>query len=49
MRLDLPAVMNVITLYAMEEVPPELVVPNEIKTSVSLLLEEVIKLSKTVS
>ncbi|KAK1404900.1 DNA polymerase zeta subunit [Heracleum sosnowskyi] len=49
MRLDLSAVMNVITLYAMEEVPAELVVPDEIKTSVSRLLEEVMKLSKTVS
>ncbi|KAL8131849.1 uncharacterized protein LOC141711737 [Apium graveolens] len=49
MRLDLSAVMNVITLYAMEEVPSELVVPDEIKTSVSRLLEEVMKLSKTVS
>lgn len=49
MRLDMSAVMNVITLYAMEEVPPELVVPDEIKTAVNRLLEEVMKLSKTVS
>lgn len=49
LRLDLSALMNVLTLYAMEEVHPELVVPDEIKTVVTRLLEEVIKLSQTVS
>lgn len=48
MWLDMSALMNVLTLYAMEEGPPELVVPDEIKTSVNRLLEEIMKLSKTV-
>uniref|UniRef100_A0A5B6YIT7 Uncharacterized protein n=1 Tax=Davidia involucrata TaxID=16924 RepID=A0A5B6YIT7_DAVIN len=48
-NLNLAAVMRVITLYALELVPPQLVVPDEIKTSVSHLLKEVLNLSQTVS
>ncbi|XP_017246110.1 uncharacterized protein LOC108217741 [Daucus carota subsp. sativus] len=49
LHMDLSAVMSVITLYAMEEVHPQLVIPDEIKTAVRRLLEEVMKLSQTVS
>ncbi|XP_057992612.1 uncharacterized protein LOC110654230 [Hevea brasiliensis] len=47
--LNLAVVMRVITLYALEEVHPELPVPDEIKASVSRLLNEVVKLSETIS
>ncbi|CAL5390991.1 unnamed protein product [Camellia sinensis] len=39
-NLNLAVVMRVIILYAMESVPPQLVVPDEIKASVSVLLKE---------
>lgn len=45
--LNLDVVMRIITLYAMEAVQPELSVPNEIKASVRILLNEVLKLSQT--
>ncbi|KAM1057732.1 hypothetical protein ACFX2I_030921 [Malus domestica] len=45
-NLDLRDVMNTITLYALDAVPPELVVPDEVKSSVSRLLKEVLKLSE---
>ncbi|KAL6975588.1 hypothetical protein U1Q18_024380 [Sarracenia purpurea var. burkii] len=46
-NLNLAVVMRVIILYALESVPPQLVVPNEIKDSVSRLLKEVMSLSET--
>ncbi|GMP98217.1 hypothetical protein CsSME_00046187 [Camellia sinensis var. sinensis] len=46
-NLNLAVVMRVILLYAMESVPPQLVVPDEIKASVSVLLKEVLNLSQT--
>ncbi|XP_028054179.1 uncharacterized protein LOC114258421 [Camellia sinensis] len=39
-NLNLAVVMRVILLYAMESVPPQLVAPDEIKASVSVLLKE---------
>lgn len=47
-NLDLVTVMKVITLYALESVHPQLVVPDEVKKSVSHLLKEVVKLSQTI-
>ncbi|TKY49214.1 DNA polymerase zeta catalytic subunit [Spatholobus suberectus] len=46
-NLDLVTVMEVITSYALESVDPQLVVPDEVKKSVSQLLKEVLKLSQT--
>ncbi|KAM3204104.1 hypothetical protein P3L10_027513 [Capsicum annuum] len=48
-NLHLVVVMRVITLYALESVPPQLVVPDEIKASVSRLLMDILRLSRTVS
>lgn len=48
-KLVLTDVMNVITLYGLECVPPQLAVPDEIKASVGRLINEVIKLSQTTS
>lgn len=48
-NLDLAIVMRVITLYALESVPPQLVIPDEIKASVSRLLMDILRLSQTVS
>lgn len=48
-NLYLPAVMNVISHYALDSVHPQLVVPEEIKTIVGRLLKVVVKLSQTVS
>ncbi|XAR68185.1 hypothetical protein NMG60_11003226 [Bertholletia excelsa] len=45
--LNLAVVMRVITLYALESVPPQLIVPDEIKASVNRLLKEVVNLSET--
>ncbi|KAM7503908.1 hypothetical protein LguiB_002812 [Lonicera macranthoides] len=47
--LDLAVVMRVITLYALDAGPPELVVLDEVKASVSRLLKEILHLSETVS
>ncbi|XP_019190974.1 PREDICTED: uncharacterized protein LOC109185408 [Ipomoea nil] len=44
--LQLHHVMRTITPYGLESVPKELAVPEDIKTSVSQLLKEVVKLSK---
>lgn len=44
-NLDLADVMNTITLYALDAVPPQLVVSDEVKSSVSRLLKEVLRLS----
>ncbi|KAK3003118.1 hypothetical protein RJ639_018099 [Escallonia herrerae] len=44
-NLRLDVVMRVITLYALDSLPPELVVPDEVKASVSKLLEESVNLS----
>ncbi|OIW11596.1 hypothetical protein TanjilG_15290 [Lupinus angustifolius] len=46
-NLHLVAVMKVVTSYALELVHPQLVVPDEVKKSVSQLLKEVVKLSQT--
>ncbi|KAF3442372.1 hypothetical protein FNV43_RR16288 [Rhamnella rubrinervis] len=48
-NLKLTDAMNVITLYALDAVPPELSVPDEIKASISQLLKEILKLSQTIS
>ncbi|KAL1817927.1 hypothetical protein ACET3Z_020501 [Daucus carota] len=48
-NLYLPAVMNVISHYAMESVHPQLLVHDEIKIIVARLLKVVVKLSQTVS
>lgn len=48
-NLNLAVVMRVITLYAMETVPPNFKIPDEIRDSVSRLIREVINLSKTLS
>ncbi|XP_009783767.1 uncharacterized protein [Nicotiana sylvestris] len=48
-NLHLAVVMRVITLYALESVPPQLVIPDEIKASVSRLLKDIVRLSQTVS
>ena len=45
-NLNLAKVMKLITIYALEAVHPQLVVPNEIKECISRLMNEVIKLSK---
>ena len=44
--MDLAPTLKLITLYALEEVRPQLLVPNEVKESVSRLLREVLKLSQ---
>ncbi|XP_031277382.1 uncharacterized protein LOC116135802 [Pistacia vera] len=46
-NLNLVVVMRVITRYALESVPPQLVVPDEVKASVSRLFKEVMNLSET--
>lgn len=48
-NLDLADVMNTVTLYALDAAPPQLVVSDEVKSSVSRLLKEVLRLSKTTS
>ncbi|KAH7512686.1 uncharacterized protein LOC107432705 [Ziziphus jujuba] len=48
-NLNLTDAMNVITLYALDAVPAQLVVPDELKASISRLLKEVLKLSQTIS
>ena len=48
-KLVLVDVLNVVTPYALESVAPQLPVPDEIKASVSRLLNEVVKLSQTTS
>ncbi|KAL3508787.1 hypothetical protein ACH5RR_028188 [Cinchona calisaya] len=47
--LELAVAMRIISLYALESVPPQLLVPEEIKASVSRLLKEAVNLSQTVS
>ncbi|GMN65907.1 hypothetical protein TIFTF001_034977 [Ficus carica] len=46
-KLILKDVLNVSTLYATEFVPPQLVVPDEMKASIGRLLNDVVKLSRT--
>lgn len=48
-NLNLADVMNTITLYALESVHPQLVVPEDVTYSVSRLLKEILKLSQTSS
>nr|XP_011460811.1 PREDICTED: uncharacterized protein LOC105350472 [Fragaria vesca subsp. vesca] len=48
-NLNLADVMNTITLYALESVHPQLVVPEDVTSSVSRLLKEILKLSQTCS
>ncbi|KAK4363993.1 hypothetical protein RND71_015351 [Anisodus tanguticus] len=47
-NLHLTVVMRVITLYALESVPSQLVIPDEIKASVNRLLMDILRLSQTV-
>lgn len=47
MSLLLVDVMKVITLYALDQVPPKLAVPDDVNDSVNQLLKQAIKLSKT--
>ncbi|KAJ9671396.1 hypothetical protein PVL29_025207 [Vitis rotundifolia] len=47
--LNLSVVMRLLTLYAMESMPPQLVLPDEVKASVGRLLKEVVRLSETVA
>lgn len=47
-NLDLAVILRVITLYALELVPPELVVPEEVKKSVSQLLKDILYQSQNV-
>ncbi|MBA0816639.1 hypothetical protein Gohar_001280 [Gossypium harknessii] len=46
-NLLLVHVMKVIILYNLDQVPPKLTVPDEVRDSANKLLEEVIKLSRT--
>lgn len=48
-NLDMAVVMRIITSYALESGPPQLVVPDEIKAAASRLLKEAVNLSQTVS
>lgn len=48
-NLNLSSVMRLLTLYTMESTHPQLVVPDEVKASVSRLLKDVLRLSKTVA
>ncbi|XP_027172379.1 uncharacterized protein LOC113772039 isoform X1 [Coffea eugenioides] len=48
-NLDMAVVMRIITSYALESGPPQLVVPDEIKATVRRLLKEAVNLSQTVS
>lgn len=48
-NLNLAAVLQVITQYALEAIPKQLTIPEDIKVSVSRLLKEILKLSPTVS
>lgn len=48
-HLNLADVMTIIVLYALELVPPQMGITDEIKASVSHLLDEIVKLSCTVS
>ncbi|KZV30860.1 hypothetical protein F511_37093 [Dorcoceras hygrometricum] len=48
-KLSLSDVIRVLVLYATASVPQQLVIPKEIKDSVSRLLKEIINLSKTVA
>ncbi|GFQ07220.1 hypothetical protein PHJA_002866100 [Phtheirospermum japonicum] len=48
-QLDMAKVMRILIMYAMESVAEQLVVPEEIKASVSRLMKEIIKLSQTTS
>lgn len=47
LRLD--TVMKVITLYALELVPSQLKITQELKDSVSRVLRDIVKLSQTTS
>ncbi|KAF8409114.1 hypothetical protein HHK36_005187 [Tetracentron sinense] len=45
-NLNLADVMRVLTVYDLESLPPQLVVPNEMKASISRLLNEVLNLTQ---
>lgn len=45
--LKLDVVIRVIILYALETVPPQLAVSDEVKASIHRLLKEIINLSRT--
>ncbi|XP_038898284.1 uncharacterized protein LOC120085986 [Benincasa hispida] len=48
-NLNLAAVLQVITQYALEAIPKQLIIPEDMKASLSRLLKEILKLSPTVS
>lgn len=48
-NLNLGVVLQVITQYALEAIPEQLIIPEDIKASVSRLLKEILNLSQTVS
>ncbi|KAL6529791.1 hypothetical protein OROGR_015414 [Orobanche gracilis] len=48
-QLDLAKVMRVLIMYAMESVPQQLAVPEDVNASVSRLLKEIVNLSRTTS
>ncbi|XP_022976827.1 uncharacterized protein LOC111477088 [Cucurbita maxima] len=48
-NLNLAVVMKVITQYDLQAIPKQLIIPEDIKASVSRLLKEILKLSPTVS
>lgn len=48
-NLNLSLIMRLLLLYAMEAVPSSLILPSEVKACVNRLLNETIKLSKTIS
>lgn len=45
-NMDLPVVMRVVTLYALDALPNQLKVPDDVKNAVNRLLKEVIRLSE---
>ncbi|KAL6506867.1 hypothetical protein OROHE_022304 [Orobanche hederae] len=48
-QLDLAKVMRVLIMYAMESVPHQLAVPEDVNASVSRLLKEIVNLNRTTS
>lgn len=47
-NLNLPSLMRLLTVYALEAIPPQLMLPEDIKACVNRLMKDVINLSKTV-
>jgi len=44
-KVVLEDVMRLITVYTLDSVPPELVVPDELKSSIGKLVKEAVNLS----